>query len=77
MLDLWCPLFPIGGMYPDRTGGIFFCVCRGKVSEGLDFANDNARGVITVGIPFPHLKDEQVCYGASWWYPEWRPSFEI
>lgn len=35
-------------------------VCRGKVSEGLDFSDDNARAVITVGIPFPYVKDLQV-----------------
>ncbi|XP_046841127.1 Fanconi anemia group J protein homolog [Xenia sp. Carnegie-2017] len=42
------------------SGAIFFAVCRGKVSEGLDFADNNARAVITVGIPFPSLKDIQV-----------------
>ena len=30
------------------TGGLFFAVCRGKVSEGMDFADNNARAVITV-----------------------------
>ena len=30
------------------TGALFLAVCRGKVSEGLDFANNNARAVITV-----------------------------
>lgn len=30
------------------TGALFLAVCRGKVSEGLDFADDNARAVITV-----------------------------
>ena len=29
-------------------GALFIAVCRGKVSEGLDFADDNARAVITV-----------------------------
>jgi hypothetical protein len=27
-------------------GAIMFAVCRGKISEGIDFANDNGRGVI-------------------------------
>lgn len=31
-----------------------------QVSEGLDFADGNARGVIIVGIPFPHAKDLKV-----------------
>lgn len=30
------------------TGALFIAVCRGKVSEGLDFADKNARVVITV-----------------------------
>ena len=30
------------------TGALFFAVCRGKVSEGLDFTDNNARAVITV-----------------------------
>jgi Fanconi anemia group J protein len=33
-------------------GALFFAVCRGKVSEGMDFADDNARAVITVSLPF-------------------------
>jgi len=31
-------------------GALFLAVCRGKVSEGLDFADNNARAVITVSI---------------------------
>lgn len=29
-------------------GALFFAVCRGEVSEGMDFADNNARAVITV-----------------------------
>jgi len=29
-------------------GALFFAVCRGKVSEGMDFADNFARAVITV-----------------------------
>lgn len=36
---------------------ILFCVCRGKVSEGLDFSDDKARLVILVGIPYPAAFD--------------------
>jgi len=32
----------------DVTGALFLAVCRGKVSEGLDFSDDNARAVVTV-----------------------------
>ena len=41
-------------------GGVLLAVCRGKVSEGIDFADANARGVVVVGIPYPNLKDKQV-----------------
>lgn len=30
----------------NSRGAIMFAVCRGKISEGIDFANDNGRGVI-------------------------------
>lgn len=43
-----------------RKGALFMAVCRGKVSEGLDFANENGRGVIITGLPFPPLKDPRV-----------------
>lgn len=39
---------------------MLIAVCRGKVSEGLDFTDDNARAVVTIGIPFPNIKDLQV-----------------
>lgn len=31
-----------------------------QVSEGLDFADGNARAVLVVGIPYPHSKDRKV-----------------
>ncbi|EEC10793.1 hypothetical protein IscW_ISCW019247 [Ixodes scapularis] len=42
------------------TGALLLAVCRGKVSEGMDFADNTARAVVTVGIPFPNVKDIQV-----------------
>jgi len=30
------------------NGALFLAVCRGKVSEGLDFADNNARAVLMV-----------------------------
>lgn len=33
------------------NGAIFMAVCRGKVSEGLDFADINGRAVIITGLP--------------------------
>lgn len=45
---------------PAYKGAIFMAVCRGKVSEGLDFANANGRAVIITGLPFPPLKDPRI-----------------
>lgn len=44
----------------EKDGALLIAVCRGKVSEGLDFSDDNARAVLTIGIPFPNVKDLQV-----------------
>lgn len=44
----------------NTNGALFLCVYRGKVSEGLNFADNFARAVIAVGIPYPALKDPQV-----------------
>ncbi|XP_055586273.1 regulator of telomere elongation helicase 1 homolog [Uranotaenia lowii] len=44
----------------EGKGAIFMAVCRGKVSEGLDFADMNGRAVIITGLPFPPLKDARV-----------------
>lgn len=38
-------------------GAILFAVFRGKVSEGIDFADKAARAVITIGIPYPNIKE--------------------
>jgi len=44
------------------SGGraILFAVCRGKVSEGIDFADNYARTVVIVGIPYPSLASLEV-----------------
>ncbi|XP_072224081.1 regulator of telomere elongation helicase 1 [Leuresthes tenuis] len=45
---------------PASKGGSFFAVCRGKASEGLDFADTFGRGVIITGLPFPPRMDPRV-----------------
>ncbi|XP_030838990.1 regulator of telomere elongation helicase 1 isoform X2 [Strongylocentrotus purpuratus] len=45
---------------PTLNGAAFFAVCRGKVSEGLDFADNNGRAVVITGLPFPPRKDPRV-----------------
>ncbi|CEG49566.1 regulator of telomere elongation helicase 1-like isoform x2 [Plasmopara halstedii] len=44
----------------DPRGAIFFAVCRGKVSEGIDFSNDKGRAVVITGLPFPPTKDPRI-----------------
>jgi Fanconi anemia group J protein len=41
----------------DGKKAIFLSVCRGKVSEGINFSDDYARSVIIVGIPYPSTQD--------------------
>jgi Fanconi anemia group J protein len=41
-------------------GALLFAVCRGKASEGLDFSDEAARGVVIVGVPYPNTRDLRV-----------------
>ena len=41
-------------------GAILFCVFRGKMSEGIDFRDEQARAAIIVGIPYPNVMDPKV-----------------
>lgn len=45
---------------PGSRGAAFLAVCRGKASEGLDFADMNGRGVVVTGLPYPPRKDPRV-----------------
>lgn len=36
------------------------CVCRGKLSEGIDFVDNAARAIFVVGIPYPCVNDPRV-----------------
>jgi len=42
------------------AGAFLVAVCRGKVSEGMDFTDEMARAVIAVGLPFPNVRDNRV-----------------
>uniref|UniRef100_A0A5S6QV11 DNA 5'-3' helicase n=1 Tax=Trichuris muris TaxID=70415 RepID=A0A5S6QV11_TRIMR len=42
------------------TGALLLAVYRGKVAEGIDFADRQARAVVTVGIPYPNVKDLRI-----------------
>jgi hypothetical protein len=44
----------------DKKGAILMGVCRGRISEGLDFSDNAARLVIIVGIPYPNMSDAKV-----------------
>ena len=48
------------GSISNGRGSLLIGVCRGKVSEGIDFADEQARAVMCVGIPFPNWKDHQI-----------------
>jgi len=45
---------------PDGRGALLFAVCKGKVSEGLDFADARGRAVVIVGIPYAPPNDARV-----------------
>ncbi|AAD55463.1 Hypothetical protein [Arabidopsis thaliana] len=42
------------------SGVVFFAVCRGKVSEGLDFADGAGRAVVITGLPYARVTDPRV-----------------
>ncbi|CAF1225283.1 unnamed protein product [Adineta ricciae] len=48
--------------YFSVKGGLLLAVCRGRASEGIDFSDNNARCVITLGIPYPNVQDEEVVF---------------
>ncbi|XP_057773006.1 regulator of telomere elongation helicase 1 homolog isoform X2 [Salvia miltiorrhiza] len=43
-----------------NSGAVFFAVCRGKVSEGLDFADHAGRAVVITGLPFATVTDPKI-----------------
>jgi len=45
---------------PKSSGAILMGVCRGKISEGIDFSDDMCRAVIVTGLPFAPYLDPKV-----------------
>lgn len=51
---------------PAARGAVFLAVCRGKVSEGLDFSDAAGRAVVITGLPFamkadPKARSQRLC----------------
>lgn len=44
----------------NSMGAVFFGVCRGKLSEGVNLNDDYCRSVILTGPPFPGIADPRV-----------------
>ncbi|KAH7722612.1 BCH-1 protein [Aphelenchoides avenae] len=44
----------------EGKGAVLLAICRGKVSEGIDFADSHCRTVVIVGIPYPPLIDPRI-----------------
>ncbi len=42
------------------NGAILLCVVGGKMSEGINFANEMARCVLIVGLPYPDITDPEL-----------------
>ncbi|KAI8060165.1 helicase C-terminal domain-containing protein [Gongronella butleri] len=42
------------------NGSLFFAVYRGKVSEGIDFKDNQCRAVVSIGVPYPSFKETKV-----------------
>ena len=66
---------------PKSSGAILMGVCRGKISEGIDFSDDMCRAVIVTGLPFapyldPKLKLKREFLDAARASAKSRPSLD-
>jgi regulator of telomere elongation helicase 1 len=44
----------------NKQGAVLFAVCRGKISEGIDFSDNAGRTVIVIGVPFSLMTSKRV-----------------
>eukprot|EP00347_Sterkiella_histriomuscorum_P009407 403341333 len=58
---------------------MLMCVCRGKLSEGIDFIDDAARAIFVIGIPYPCVNDPRVVQKQEYLDQKHKeePNFEI
>lgn len=49
-----------GAIEGPRGGALLFCVVGAKMSEGINFANEMARCVVMVGLPYPDSRDPEL-----------------
>ena len=49
-----------------ELGALMFCVYRGRSSEGMDFRDEQCRGVLLVSIPFANMGDLRVRLGEAY-----------
>jgi len=58
---------------------MLMCVCRAKLSEGIDFIDDAARAIFVVGIPYPCVNDPRVVQKQEYLDDKHKeePNFEI
>lgn len=60
IIDRYYSCIYSGDSDDDMRGAILMGVCRGRISEGLDFSDNAARLVLVVGIPNPQVTDPKV-----------------
>jgi len=48
------------GIGPGLPGAVLLAVCRGRLSEGMDFSDSRARACVLVGVPYPSYFDLRV-----------------
>jgi len=73
--------------FTDDDDGVLFTSLWGTLGEGVSYDGDDARTVVVVGVPYPHLDDRmaavQRAYGATFGDPAdgedagWRYAVEI